>query len=43
MAPSKLKVPKASREDEAAHKAYLDARDKASKGAGGSLWRKLGA
>lgn len=38
--PSKLKVVKASQEEEAAHQAYLDALDKAAKG-GASLWRRL--
>ncbi|MGQ0511475.1 MAG: DNA polymerase III subunit epsilon [Betaproteobacteria bacterium] len=38
---SKLKVLKASQEEEAAHQAYLDALDEAARKAGGSLWRKL--
>jgi len=38
---TKLKVVKASQEEEAAHQAYLDVLDKAAKEAGGSLWRKL--
>lgn len=38
---SKLKVVKASKEEEAAHEAYLDALDKAAGKAGGSLWRRL--
>ncbi len=39
---SKLTVLKASREEEAAHQAYLDALDKVAKG-GASVWRKLQA
>ena len=38
---SKLKIVKASKEEEAAHQAYLDTLDKAAAKAGGSLWRKL--
>jgi DNA polymerase III subunit epsilon len=40
---SKLKVILPSKDEEAAHEAYLDGLDKAAKDAGGSLWRKLGA